>query len=253
MKTHFTRRTSYVVAIFLAWVAIGDQAVLAQAGAPYSSVVNPYLLLIRDPVVQSELGIAVEKKLAIRQVTDGLDQPLLALRGLPAQESVRTLERLIASAKAKLGKILTDREQRRLDEIVLRVQGIRALQLPAVVSRLAFSDSQQNEIHSVISNTDKAYQTARVQAQKDEDQSDFNQTTTRLYEDEQLKILAILDNAQRRKWLELLGQDFDTSRLGEMAFLAPELSESTVWINSSPRTMESLRGKVVALHFWAFG
>ncbi len=246
MRRRLARGTLCVSAVFFVSAAIYSHAAMAQNASQSSTVANPYLLLIRDPVVQSELGITSEQKLAITRVTDELDQPLLALRGLPAQESVRTLERLIASAKTKMGKILTDREQRRLDEIVLRVQGIRALQLPDISSRLAFSDSQQAEIRTILTSTDKAHQASRAQA-------NFGQTLARLYEDEQVKILSMFDAAQRRRWAEMLGRDFDTSQLGEMAFLAPELSEAAVWINSSPRTMESLRGKVVALHFWAFG
>lgn len=34
---------------------------------------------------------------------------------------------------------------------------------------------------------------------------------------------------------------------------APELSGITAWINSSPLTLASLRGKVVLVHFWTFG
>ncbi len=246
MRRRLARGTLCVSAVFFVSAAIYSYAAMAQNASQSSTVANPYLLLIRDPVVQSELGITSEQKLAITRVTDELDQPLLALRGLPAQESARTLERLIASAKTKMGKILTDREQRRLDEIVLRVQGIRALQLPDVSSRLALSDSQQGEIRTILTSTDKAHQAARAQA-------NFGQTLARLYEDEQVKILSMFDAAQRRRWAEMLGRDFDTSQLGQMAFLAPELSESAVWINSTPRTMASLRGKVVALHFWTFG
>ena len=35
-------------------------------------------------------------------------------------------------------------------------------------------------------------------------------------------------------------------------FPAPEIT-LTEWINSSPLTMESLRGKVVLIDFWTFG
>ena len=34
---------------------------------------------------------------------------------------------------------------------------------------------------------------------------------------------------------------------------APELAGITDWINSDPLTIESLRGKVVLVHFWTFG
>jgi peroxiredoxin len=35
-------------------------------------------------------------------------------------------------------------------------------------------------------------------------------------------------------------------------YKAREISKSTVWINSAPMTLNSLRGKVVVLGFWAF-
>jgi thiol-disulfide isomerase/thioredoxin len=34
---------------------------------------------------------------------------------------------------------------------------------------------------------------------------------------------------------------------------APELAGITAWINSEPKTLASLRGKVVLVHFWTFG
>jgi thiol-disulfide isomerase/thioredoxin len=34
---------------------------------------------------------------------------------------------------------------------------------------------------------------------------------------------------------------------------APEFTEIGAWINSEPLTMKAMRGKVVVVHFWAFG
>ena len=34
---------------------------------------------------------------------------------------------------------------------------------------------------------------------------------------------------------------------------APELADVTSWINSEPLTLAKLKGKVVAVHFYAFG
>ena len=70
---------------------------------------------------------------------------------------------------------------------------------------------------------------------------------------EQEQILAALDDSQKVKLVELVGKKFDPGSLGRVSFKAPELSSGDRWINSDALTMEDLRGKVVALHFWAFG
>jgi len=39
----------------------------------------------------------------------------------------------------------------------------------------------------------------------------------------------------------------------EMKVPAPEFTGIEAWLNSKPLDWKSLRGKVVAVHFWAFG
>jgi hypothetical protein len=38
-----------------------------------------------------------------------------------------------------------------------------------------------------------------------------------------------------------------------MKIRAPELKGIDEWINSKPRSWKDLKGKVVVVHFWAFG
>jgi hypothetical protein len=38
-----------------------------------------------------------------------------------------------------------------------------------------------------------------------------------------------------------------------MKIRAPELQGIDEWINSKPTSLKALKGKVVVLHFWAFG
>jgi hypothetical protein len=42
------------------------------------------------------------------------------------------------------------------------------------------------------------------------------------------------------------------SKLGRVKFKAPELKGGDSWINSPPLSLRQLKGKVVALHFYAF-
>jgi hypothetical protein len=38
-----------------------------------------------------------------------------------------------------------------------------------------------------------------------------------------------------------------------MRIAAPELRDVTEWVNTTPMQLGKLKGKVVVLHFWAFG
>src|SRR5262245_25603134 len=39
----------------------------------------------------------------------------------------------------------------------------------------------------------------------------------------------------------------------EVGTIAPEFAASTLWLQSEPLTLASLRGRVVVVHFWTFG
>jgi hypothetical protein len=65
--------------------------------------------------------------------------------------------------------------------------------------------------------------------------------------------MAEVDADQKRRLTALLGPTFEPATLGQVSFKAPELSETGVWFNTDSLQLSELRGKVVALHFWAFG
>jgi len=77
---------------------------------------------------------------------------------------------------------------------------------------------------------------------------------TKLNADERDAINAILTNDQKMKLGALFARDFDVSKLGNTAFKTPELiGDSTTWLNASPPPADQLRGRVVVVHFFAFG
>ena len=73
-----------------------------------------------------------------------------------------------------------------------------------------------------------------------------------LSEEEQEQILEILKPAQQRQWVAMLGPRIELKKLGQVRFKAPDFSKSGKWVNSPPLTLDKLKGKVVALHFYAF-
>ena len=59
---------------------------------------------------------------------------------------------------------------------------------------------------------------------------------------------------QKQQWRSLIGRPAAVSEFGRgLKYKAPEFVTGMTWINSPPLTMQSLRGKVVILHFYAYG
>jgi peroxiredoxin len=67
------------------------------------------------------------------------------------------------------------------------------------------------------------------------------------------RVLAELNPRQEKTWAKMLGAPFEFSVVRASPAWAPQFEGVDEWINSPPRTIESLRGQVVVVHFFAFG
>jgi peroxiredoxin len=63
----------------------------------------------------------------------------------------------------------------------------------------------------------------------------------------------VLQPEQATTFAAILGEPFDFAKVKPSPATAPEFESIDAWMNSSPVTMESLRGRVVVVHFFAFG
>ena len=230
--------------------------ILAQQGNRAQRIAatpNPYLLLIRDAAVHSELRLTADQKKAVTSLTDELDQPLLGLRNKPAKQADAVFQKLLAKAKSRLGPILNSTQKARLIQILLRVQGMKSLLRSDVSKYLKLSDDQAQKIESIIKETQSSIAELQKQAKAGKPVGPLEKEAKSLRVSEQKRILAAMNRTQFSQWSKLLGETFDVSKLGQFAFKAPELSGVKQWINSRPLTLQKLRGQVVALHFYAFG
>jgi peroxiredoxin len=65
---------------------------------------------------------------------------------------------------------------------------------------------------------------------------------------------AVLLAEQKQQLVGLLARDFDLAKLGRTRFKAPDLvGDSDAWLGSPPLSPADLRGRVVVVHFFAFG
>lgn len=228
MCTSPSRRLRWVLVI-LAILPLSSLA--GSASVLPIAIPHPVTMLLRAESVHRELGLAVDQIASIREGIKAAELPLWRLRDLPADERARAAGPLLDALRHKLGTALTDRQLKRLDQLVLQAQGVRATLDPPVADALKLSSAQKAGLQAILARVTRHGNAAQAER----------------------SARAILSPRQHRVLASLTGPAFDISSVPQVACRAPELEGVTAWINSSPLTLAQLRGRVVLVHFYAFG
>jgi hypothetical protein len=221
-----------------------------------SAIASSYLFVIRDPDLHRELRLTDEQIDSIRKVTDQIDGPLWSTRNKSFEEGTRVLLQLVVQAEAGLAGILPSEKRVRLKQIVLQVQGPRAILSSSVAKQLGLTEDQRSKIQKTIDETAKSL--ADIQSQlnaavKGSTRRSLSKKAARIRSDEKKTILSHLTRTQRSRWTSMIGRSVDASKMGTgIAFKAPELKQTGSWVNSKPLKLSDLEGQVVAVHFYAF-
>ncbi len=215
--------------------------------------VDPSVWLVRSPSVQLDLQLSLEQQRILQQRLRQLDPELWTLRDLSPQQSpgADAWQRWLREFHRELASILRPDQQQRLQQLVVQAWGVQAFRESDFVQQLQVTDAQHQTIVQILDET--AEKLRSLQTTDAEDQEALLQQITELRTEEQQRILALITPEQRARWIELRGDVFDLTKVQWTGIYAPELKESDRWINSAPLTLESLRDRVVAVHFWTFG
>jgi hypothetical protein len=209
-------------------------------------------VLIRDPVVQNELRLTDQQRQAVRALTDELDLPLWTLRNQSGEQAVQLFHKLNATAESRMEQILSAAQRKRLAQIRVSVNGLKALLRDDLAEKLKLSEQQRTQIRQILDEPATANHDASPPAKNGK--SPVKPTRSRPPANgHAARVAAVLSREQLAEARDLLGPPLDVSKLGYVKFKAPELDGKEGWLNSAPLTMSQLRGKVVALHFWTFG
>jgi len=187
------------------------------------------VMLARDPVVHAELKLSHKQIGELRIAIAEVDQPLWLLRDVPIEKSASELDSLLVKFQKQLNRILGSAQRDRLNELVLQARGYKALVSPAISQRLKLTDKQSEQLRHAIS-------------QGNSEGTSRSKT-----------IVDLLTSEQQSELSGMVGKPFDLNRVHRILCNAPELRDVSSWINSEPLTLAGLRGKVVVVHFWAFG
>ena len=212
-----------------------DDPAPAPAEKPQPPPRDPSVLirLVRSDVVQQELKLDAAQRKAIDKLVADVDYPLFLLRDLPAEARRERIEKLADQIETTIGEALTAPARQRLFEIVLRAHGWPALLAPQQAAALELSEQQIATIREILGESATASRKLPTTAEE--------------------RIMALLSDSQKSALTRLAGAPLDFSRVPQIACRAPELRDVADWLNTKPVTLASLRGRVVALHFFAFG
>ena len=230
-------------------------SVSAQNVTGYDVMEEPLLFLLREPAVHRDLGLSDVQKKRLVQVNESLDSILLGSRNKKNAQAVQQDTRVVMQkSRAAVSEILSKQQQNRLRQITYRLRGMPFVLLPDAAEKLGLTSEQKTTIKETVTETQSKIskvQTREYQGAKAYQEAQRTVSTARKREQEE--ILAALTDVQKRKIATLVGKNFDPSTLGQATFRAPEIVDSGQWINSDALTWSDLKGKVVALHFFAFG
>jgi len=218
-----------------------------------ATATESYWTLLHEEAAVADLKLTPAQRGEYLTTLDALDLRLFPLRNRPVKEASEGAEKIVADAKAAMAKTLTPKQLARLDKLVLRQLGTRALKEESVVKALALSDKQRTAIDAALADTQSA-QTRLREAATDKSPEDLRREADKIQSTERSAILAALTDAQKQKWAALVAIDFDLAKLGRTRFKVPELTgDASAWRNSPPLSLASQRGKVVVVHFFACG
>jgi len=215
---------------------------------------DPAWSLIHEPAVERELKLSPAKGRDFRRLLDECDASFFPLRNKPSEEAAKGVTEAMTQLTKKLQAILSEPQFRRLAEIQTRQQGTAALLRPGLSSLLDYTPKQKEELEQAVFETLAKTKELEKRAADGEPREPLEKQYTAIKQDELKKVIRTLSPTQKSIWQKALGRDFDRTKLGQARFKAPELVDSGDWLNSEkPLTLESLAGKVVVLHFYAFG
>jgi peroxiredoxin len=210
------------------------------------------LALARDPSVHKELSLKPSQTDALQKAIAEVDEPLWQLRDVPVPKCAAQLDALLGTLQQSLKQELTSTQSDRLNQIILQARGWKALAAPDISERLRLSADQVTRLRTALAEATQERESLEKEIASEASASQ-EAARAKLRKAETKRFTDVLTTKQQTEFRNMLGQPFDLSRVTQVGCVAPELRDVTAWINSEPLTLAQLRGRVVVVHFWAFG
>lgn len=213
---------------------------------------QPYLFLVRDPIVHEAAQLTAIQKQKLQVLNERLDLPLWSMRNKGPAGLTKIMTQVLQETKTELPKILEPQQVNRIQQIEYWVLGVKSLLRQEVASHVGLAADQQSTIREIIVDAQSRLATLQKDLQAGGDPQKLNERWGEVQQQQRKDAIAVLSNDQQQTFRAMLGDQVKVAKLGRIKMKVPDFDSSSKWINSEPLTLDKLKGKVVALHFYAF-
>lgn len=213
---------------------------------------QPYLFLVRDPVVHQTAKLTDAQKQKLTALNNRLDPALWSMRNKGPQQIAKVMASVQKQTQEALETILQPEQIKRIQQVEYWVLDVKSLLRDDVARQVQVSEEQQGQIRQIIVTAENELAALQEQALSGGELDALNEKWSEIKHQQRKDVIAVLSNQQQQTFRALLGDQVNLGKLGRIKMKVPDFDRSSKWINSPPLTLDKLKGKVVALHFYAF-
>jgi hypothetical protein len=187
-----------------------EPAQMLQAG------LGPQFMVFRDKV-QERLKVSDDQKKKLQEPLEGflkeMAETFQSLDGLKPEEREKKIVPFRQKAHEKLATLLKEtlkeEQLKQLRQLVLQQEGLFALGHPEVMAELKATDEQKKQFMSVVQELQTKIEPLFREAQSAGNPQEIGPKVMKLRKQYEGKIEAMLSDAQKKQWKEMLGEPFD--------------------------------------------
>ncbi|MCC9604072.1 redoxin domain-containing protein [Stieleria sp. JC731] len=240
---------------FLAMFVLMSSSLVASLVSADAPETQPVLLqMIRDDAVHRELELTENQIRQVKSTLADVDGPWFRVRIRPAEERIEKIGELQQQLENSLSGILDASQRKRLEQLQNQALGTRMVVRDRVATALKLSEEDRESLYKLFRETDRVSNEAQEKLRAGElDAQAAAEKIKKAQFAERKSFTDRLTTDQRIKLADLTGDSFNFSKVKRTYPSAPELTlDGAEWLQGSPQTLKELRGKVVAVHFYAF-
>ncbi len=187
-----------------------------EPGQMLQGMLGPRFNVFREKV-QDELKLTGAQRNKLDERRDAtlqeMQQTFEKAQDLKPEDRPKTIGEYRQKADQKLEAFLKETlkedQLKRLRQLILQQEGMSAVGQPDVAKELNMTDDQRKQFMTLMQDLHKKVEPLLKQAQEGGDPQEIGPKIMKLRKEQEGKLEAVLTDAQKKQWKEMLGKPFD--------------------------------------------